>query len=510
MERLACVNIPHLALQVLLRDNPDWRSKPTVLVDKNTPQGIVLQMNKAAMPFAIRKGMRFSTARSLCEKINAGVVTPSMIEKTVKHFHADLFEFCPEIDLGSFSSLVPALDSGNAFRFSGTAWLRVTGLDTLFGSYEKWAKELYKHLKISGLTPSISIGFSRFGSYVLAKNKKTGITIPKEESESRKRVYQSKLDVLDLNPKALSKLDRLGVKRLDELLKLPPESIRKRFGLEAFALWKESSDLKTQMLKPIHYEAPLEEVVTFDEAEWDATRLLFSVKTSLHRLCLKLRIRSHDLKKVTLIFKQENGDENKEAFRPATPSNDEAKWIALMRLRIERLNLHAAICEIKMIGEGVPYFREQLNLLHDVAKRDLHTTQHALEEVRAAFGPGVVKKALIEGDHLPEKSFSFVEIDTLPRPKIEKEKCEKIACRRIFNDPNPLAHFDSELVNYITIRSIDEGGVKKYSGPFSISGSWWDNWFYRDYYFAQTHRGDLYWLYFDHRVRQLYHHGHIE
>ena len=507
MERLACVNIPHLALQVLLRDNPDWRKTPVVLVDKNTPQGIVLQCNKAASVFAIRQGMRFATARSLCEKINAGVVTPSMIKKTVKNFHADLFEFCPEIDLGSFSSLVPM---GDDFRFSGTAWLRVTGLDALFGSYEKWAKKLYAHLRVSGLTPSISIGFSRFGSYVLAKNKKTGITIPDSDSESRKLVYKSGLRILELEPKAVAKLERLGIKNLVELLRLPPESIQKRFGREAFALWKESSDLKTQMLKPIHYEAPLEETVTFEDAEWDATRLLFSIKASLHRLCLRLRIRSHDLKKITLKFKQENGDEKKEEFRPATPSNDETRWIALIRLRLDRMKLHAAICEIKMVGEGVPYFREQLNLLHDVAKRDLHTTQHALEELRAAFGPSIVKKAIVEDEHLPEKKFNFVEIESLPRPKIEKESCHKIACRRIYKDPNPLPHFDSELPNYITIRSIDEGGVKKYSGPFSVSGAWWESWFYRDYYFAETHRGDVYWLYFDHRVRQLYHQGHIE
>ncbi len=505
MERLACVNIPYLALQVLLRDNPDWRDVPTLVIDKDTPQGIVLQYNKAASGFAIRAGMRFSTARSLCAHVNAGIVSPQMLEKTITHFHADLFEFCPEIDLGSYSALIPA---GQDFRFSGTAWLRVTGLDQLFGSYENWAQKCYDHLKISGLTPSIAISFSRFGAYVLSKRVKTGITIPKSREESRKLIYDSTMEEVELDAKARKKLASLGIYKIGDFLRLPPDSIQKRFGLEAYALWRESSDLRTQILNPIRYEKPLEENINFEEAEQDATRLLFSLKASLHRLCLRLRIRSYDLKKITLIFLKENGEKDKEIYKPATPSNDESRWIALIRLRLDRMTLNSPILEIKMMGEGIPYFREQTNLLHDIAKRDSHTTQHALEELRAVFGPSAVKKAVIEEEHLPHRRYRFVDIETLPRPKIGVKT--SIMCRRICDDADPLSHFDSKMVSYLTIKSLEEGGIKKYSGPFSISGAWWEAWYYRDYYFAQTERGDLYWLYFDQRSRQLYCQGFFE
>ena len=39
------------------------------------------------------------------------------------------------------------------------------------------------------------------------------------------------------------------------------------------------------------------------------------------------------------------------------------------------------------------------------------------------------------------------------------------------------------------------GSIDKLTGPYVYSGGWWNREIQRDYYFAETRRGDLLWLY---------------
>jgi protein ImuB len=40
-----------------------------------------------------------------------------------------------------------------------------------------------------------------------------------------------------------------------------------------------------------------------------------------------------------------------------------------------------------------------------------------------------------------------------------------------------------------------------------ISGGWWQREVHRDYYYAETRRGDLLWIYYDRRQRAWFQHG---
>ena len=48
---------------------------------------------------------------------------------------------------------------------------------------------------------------------------------------------------------------------------------------------------------------------------------------------------------------------------------------------------------------------------------------------------------------------------------------------------------------------LESGPVRDLAGPFVISGGWWRREQHRDYYFAETRRGDLLWIYHDRRRR---------
>ena len=64
MDRLACVWVPALPLQVLAVHEPAYRTQPSVVVDALRPQGLVLMCNRAARARGLRPGMRYADRKS--------------------------------------------------------------------------------------------------------------------------------------------------------------------------------------------------------------------------------------------------------------------------------------------------------------------------------------------------------------------------------------------------------------------------------------------------------------
>ena len=62
MDRMACVNLPVLTVQLLLRRHPDWKNHPVAVVEADKPQGTILQVNSRARSYRIMPGMRYAAA----------------------------------------------------------------------------------------------------------------------------------------------------------------------------------------------------------------------------------------------------------------------------------------------------------------------------------------------------------------------------------------------------------------------------------------------------------------
>ena len=87
MERVACVDIAALPLQILLKQHPDWREDPVVVVDRDAAQGAVCWMNQRARAAGIRTGMRYAAALSITHTLRGAHVPDADIRKSLdRHF----------------------------------------------------------------------------------------------------------------------------------------------------------------------------------------------------------------------------------------------------------------------------------------------------------------------------------------------------------------------------------------------------------------------------------------
>jgi protein ImuB len=57
---------------------------------------------------------------------------------------------------------------------------------------------------------------------------------------------------------------------------------------------------------------------------------------------------------------------------------------------------------------------------------------------------------------------------------------------------------------------LEAGPVVNIWGPYIVSGGWWVRPVHREYYFAETRKGDLLWMYYDRPRRRWFLQGRVE
>ncbi len=502
--RLACVDLPAFPLQLLLRRHPDWAGYPVAVVAEDKPQGLVLWVNEKAREFGVLPGQRYAAAFSLAATLRAGEVPSAESDKAVSDLTERLLRFSPEVE--------PSKQEPGVF------WLNGSGLQHLYASPKKWATAIDQDLHAQGFSLNLTVGFTRFGSYAVAKAKK-GITIFRDPAEEAEAARAVPLDRLNIEPKFRAALYKLGVKTVGALIELPPGGLRERFGKEAHRLYRMAAGDLWTPLEPSMPEEPVRQKVLLDDGEADSTRLLFSIKQLLHPLLAALARRHQALTALQLSLLIDHGEWFKESLRPAEPTLDAVQILDLVRFRLESLELTAGVIEIELCADTCAATSEQLRLFNERPTRDLDAANRALARLRAEFGDDAVVCAKLTDGHLPEARFIWEPLSRVNLPRNDWNdwnrwngwNSSKVLVRRVKAKPARLAGGPSHSnEDGWLILGPKYGNIDKLTGPYIFTGGWWNKEIQREYYFAETRRGDLLWLYYDRVRRRWFWQGTIE
>jgi protein ImuB len=507
--RLACVDLPAFPLQLLLKRHPDWAAYPAAVVAEDKPQGAILWVNERARQSGVLPGLRYAAALSLASGLRAAEVAPKEITQAVSELTRRLMGFSPEVE--------PAAGEPGVF------WLNGAGLNRLYPSPRHWAHAIRREIETQSFTASVVVGFTRFGTYAAARAQR-GITIFRDLPEERSSAEKIPLSRLNIDPRFRDALFKLGVKTVGALLALPPVGLRERFGAEAYHLHQMAAGELWAPLDPCKFEEPVAQRRILDDPESDANRLLFLIKQMLHPMLAALAARAQALAALWLSFLIDKSGWLKEQIRPAAPTLEEAQIIDLVRLRLETLQFSAGAIEIELKAEACAATREQMRLFKEGPKRDIDAANRALARLRAEFGEEAVVRAALKDGHLPEARFAWEPLSQVQLPKNILNGTQWLNDLNGLNSPTP-----KMLVRRITARPIllpggpyhthedgwlilgpKYGTVDKLTGPYVFSGGWWRKEIQREYYYAETRRGDILWLYYDRLRRRWFLQGAVE
>jgi protein ImuB len=501
MDRMACVELPTLPLQLLLRLHPEWRGEPVALIEREAPHAAVLCVNAAARRMDIAPGMRYSVALGLCAKLCAGVIEEGTVAAHIEEIAQLLRRFSPGVEACT--------------EQRGTFWLDTRGLTPLYASLSDWARAIETSLREAGFTATIAVGFRRFSSAAIARalahdrarSRVQGsadyVVLFERAEDEQAALLRVPLEHVGLEPAVEIELDKLGVQCVGDLVALSAGSLLRRFGAKVHQLHRRASGDLKEPLTPQHPRIRPRASLGFELPEIDRGRLIEACREILAPLLATLERRGEIVVTLELRLVLDDARTVEDRLSPAVPTRDLAWLVRLLELRLETLPLKPGVVEVEIeLATAVPRVTEPA-LFAERPRRDPQAAAKAIDALSVLLGQDSVVHARLHDAHLPEARFAWAP-GTLPARPAPRATSDRSLVRRIFHAPHALAPLAPHASDGWLLRGVTHGCVQRLMGPHSLSGGWWRSEVERDYHFAELKNGELYWIFFDKRRRRWF------
>ena len=492
MDRLACVDIPLLALQCLRRERDLPAERPLAVVDRDHPDGRVQQVNRAARRARVRPDLRLAAALQLCPELVAAEVSESLIRDEGRILLELLGRFSPHVE---------------ADTRPGRFVLDARGVELVFGPVADWARGLHEALDARRVVGRVAVATSRFAAIAIAATR-AGVTCVDNENDERALIDTVPLHRVIDDPTLRHRLHQLGLATLGQLRALPGDALADRFGDDVHRLHRALTgpDHRLAVSEPI---APLlVSEMHLDLPETESTRLLFRLKRHIRPLFERVARRGQKVSRLRLTLRLFGGQTRELVVTPAEATDDEASLVELLRLQLERTTLPGGVEGALVVADGERVTPAQLALLDRGRALELPRAREAAAQVAAELGEGRVGLLTLAEGHLPESRARF-EASTAVRSPAPSSRRPRLV-RRILGTPTPLPPRPRHEPDGWLVDGLAAGPVERADGPWIVSGGWWARETHREYWFVETRRGDLLWVFHDRRRRAWYRHGKVD
>lgn len=498
MDRLACVDVRALPLQLVLRAEPSWRGKPAAVIERDAPGARVLWLDERARSFGVLPGMTHAAALALATELVARPVAPEEIARGVAELRLALERFSPAVESSADEP--------------GLFWVDVGGLELFYATADAWAAAAHAALKELGFSSAIAVGFRREATFAAARSlvraKVWVVPTPERELAEIARVELARLD---LAPDARDELAALGVRTLGELARLPASGLFVRFGPDVVRWQRIAAGLFAGEFAPAALVMPTRAAADFEEPLANSDCVLAAFEELAAPVFATLAARGRAVKSLVVTLSLDGAAPKTFGLALATPkelARGMQEFRRLLALRLERVTLSRGVERLELEFEDVAALLDEPTLFAERPQRDLAAASRALDRLRAVFGPDAVVAARLVGRHLPEASFEWVRLERAvsPRPRVVDRPR---LVRRVFATPRALPPKERHEGDGWLLAGSIRGPVKKLSGPYVLSGGWWKSEVRRDYYFAELACGEWLWVFYDHARRRWFWQGSV-
>lgn len=435
--------------------------------------------NAAAERLGVHAGLKRSTALALAPQLRLGKADAERNRAALQAVAHAALGFTPSVALAPPDSVV--LEVQASLRY--------------FGGLERLVARLRGALAPLGHCVWLASAPSAQGAALLARLE-DGLH-GSDFDDLRRRLDAAPVELLGwrggsgLPREQAEALQRLGVRTLGDLRRLPRAGLVRRFGE---ALWIELDgalgqrpDPRAWLRLPEHFDSRLELAERVDRSE----PLLFAAEVLLARLLAWAGAQQARVRRFTLQMRHEP---RRHEAPPATefelaltePSLDARHLKVLLRERLGRLQLAAPTLELRLRCADVVRRAAPNRELFPGPGSEREGLAQLVERLQARLGAGQVQRLWLQADHRPEHATAVA----ASGPAAELEPVG-VAMRPVWllSPPQPLAERGSQPL-------LDGRPLQLLGGPERIEAGWWDSALAeRDYFVAQTPSGALVWVY---------------
>ena len=374
-------------------------------------------------------------------------------------------------------------------------WLEVGGSLALFGGVKGLHAEISAALEMLDYSAEIAIAPTPRAAQLLTQAPEPRAVL--ERALLPARLASLPLHWLALPEPAIGALRSAGLRRVGEVLALPPAALARRFGPETSLylqrLTGDASDPLPATPLPARYHAHCEFMGEFAGEVTDSTALLFPLQRLLYELQGYLRARDCALQRCQLRLTHPCHHRRHEdtliTLRVSQPTRDAAQLLALARERLAALTLTAPVRELHLEARE---FSAPSVLQGDFFSRDTESAQQlqqVLDRLCARLGADCVGQLAPFADHRPELAWraSTMAISGSGHPAHQATALPARPCW-LLREPATIA-----------------APAQLLTSPERIESGWWDGGdVARDYYLARSSDGARQWVFQDLRSQAWY------
>ena len=277
----ACIFIPDFSVQAILRFEPELRARSVAVLSGRPPLEKVVALNERARQSGVEAG---ATKSQLEAWENLALRARSESQETSAH--AALLDcaqsFSPEVEDASPDAVL----------------LNLAGLEPLFGSLPKIARDLAQRVSQMGLEANIAMAANPDAALLAARGF-LGLTLIPEGREAE-RLGDLPVDVLlesfssDAEEAArwVETFDRWGIRKLRALAALPEIPVSERLGQQGLRLQKLARGAALRNLQVLEPRLIFAESVELEYPIVLLEPLAFLLNRMLEQVCARLRARA--------------------------------------------------------------------------------------------------------------------------------------------------------------------------------------------------------------------------
>ncbi len=461
-ETWLAIELPHLALDLLTRGQPPGRDLPLAVSDGGTQRPLIHDANPAARRLGVRPGMAVSAARGLAGALQAPERDPAAEARALERLAAWSHQY---------SSLVSLHTAQN------TLLLESGGSERLLGESGALARRLATELLELGYHARTGTGPTPEAARLAARR---GLELPTRQAlESALRDLP--LEALLLAEDQREALERMGFRRVREVLRLPRKALARRLGTDLVSyldrLTGARPDPQRRWRLPESWAGGLDLPAEVASAQG----LVFPLRRLLGELCGALRACDRGVQALAFRFVLREG-ETRLDLGLQQPSRDEAHLLQLLKERLERFRLPSPARRLELeAGTFLAFDAAPAGLFPDPGDPASNPVAPLLERLRARLGDEAVTGLRGVEDHRPEYSWARRGLD-------EPARCQPLPHRPVWLFPQPKR---CRIEDYRVL-----------AGPERIESGWWDGHdCRRDYFVVRDRDGATLWAYHEHKPR---------
>lgn len=447
----ACLLLPHLALDGVLRRRPD--DSPLALVDGPLNARVVVAVNASARQAGLHIGQRLTTAQALLARFEAIPYDASEVDRWQQFLASVAYRYSSQV------SLLPH-----------AIVLEISRSRSLLGEWKTIERRLRSDLTELGFRHYMAAAPTPHAAQVLA-GMNDGLAVLTQETMRRA------LDVVPLQKShlpehAMDALPRMGIRCLGQLLRMPRDGLQRRFGSELL-----------QAIDRLLGDVPpgLDVYTPPDAVDWrielsheveNIAALVFPLKRMTGDLATYLSGRDGGVQRFALQLEHREGNATEVPIGMLSPERNADMLFEAARGRLEHIQLPASVLSLRLLADDLPGFVPAGRDLFDERPVNALPFEQLRERLRARLGDRAVYRWGTTIDPRPEHSQrvavqdeNFIEPRARPTWLLEK--------------PVPL-----------------RGEIRILAGPERVETGWWDGGdVRRDYYIVETMQGQRAWAY---------------